>query len=208
VSTPILTSEHSDIPYTEAQSIHDAMLGFVRVRTDHSGGSGFAVDRVGDTALIVTSAHMIDESTWISIITPDGVEYSATDAHVDEEVDIAVLSAPGAPFLPTLQFADSRQLQVTERLYVVGFAMAFDLLGDLTVTSGILSGWRVIRGVEYLQPDAVMNPGNSGGPVLNVSGEVIDVATWVMRSTDSVDLEGLNFAVPASTVEMVLADTQ
>jgi serine protease Do len=86
--------------------------------------------------------------------------------------------------------------------------MAFDLLGDLTVTSGILSGWRVIRGVEYLQPDAVMNPGNSGGPVLNVSGEVIDVATWVMRSTDSVDLEGLNFAVPASTVEMVLADTQ
>jgi S1-C subfamily serine protease len=206
VSSPIPTRVHSDVPDTEAQIIHDAMLGIVRIRTDDSGGSGFAVERSGDSALIVTSAHVIEESSWISIITPDGVEYPATVAHVDVEMDIAVLTVPGAAFLPILQFADSSQLQVTDKLYVVGFALAFDLLGDPTVTSGILSGWRVVRGVEYLQTDAVMNPGNSGGPVLNVRGEVVGIATWGMRSTDSIDLEGLNFAVPAGTAEMVLEE--
>jgi S1-C subfamily serine protease len=179
-----------------------AIGSVVKVQGSQSVGTGFAWAKRDGELLLVTAAHVVDAASVVTVIAPDGTEHPAHVLTRDPVVDIAVLEVADGLSLEPLARGDSQRLAPGDPLYVVGFALGTELLGDPTVTRGVLSGRRVVDGVEYLQTDAAMNPGNSGGPVLDDQGRVVGIAIAVIRDAQGVPTEGLNFAV---TVEEAIA---
>ena len=146
-------------------------------------GSGFAI---GENC-IVTNAHVINDIDNIILTTYAGETYTAYVIGCDQDRDIAVLGVQNAKFTP-LTIADYRELNVGDDVYAIGShkSMAY------TITKGVISAKeREIGEYKYLQTDAAINEGNSGGPLLNKEGNVIGINT--MKISDS---EGIGLAIP------------
>jgi serine protease Do len=186
----------------DGERVRAAFACVVRVRTPRAEGSGFAVARPGGQVGVVTNAHVVGAGDGLQVIAPNGEAWPATLLARDPLVDLAVLGVTG-PALPPLPLTDRPQ-EVGDPLSVVGFPLGGQLRGEPTVTRGIVSGRRQVEEVEYLQTDAAMNPGNSGGPVLTAAGQVAGVATWGIRTDRGVAIEGIGFAIPAGRVRALL----
>jgi S1-C subfamily serine protease len=156
-------------------------------------GSGFIISKNGR---IITNLHVIrDMKTAIVRVANGEIFDSLSVLAVDERRDIAVVQIPGFN-LPPLELGDSDVLTVGEPLVVVGTPRGL----EGTVTAGILSSVRDSgEGFKVLQTDAGVNPGNSGGPLLNNKGQVIGVVAFKLKSS-----EGLNFAIPINYVRGLL----
>jgi serine protease Do len=197
-SSTVSASAAPPVP-VEGDAARAAIRSVVRIETDDGLGTGF-LTVLGSERLVVTNAHVVEGASTVRLIRPDGAERRATVRFRDEEMDLASVAAEGLGDLPVLRLGNSGGMRVGDPLYVVGFAAGSRLLGDPTVSRGILSSRRVLRGNDFLQTDAAMNSGNSGGPVLNSAGEVVGVATLVLVDQHGQREPGLNFALPASTV--------
>ncbi|MDI3339446.1 MAG: trypsin-like peptidase domain-containing protein [Sphaerobacter sp.] len=176
------------------------MASVVQVRTDQGIGTGFLARQQDGRAFFVTNEHVVRGAASVAVVAPDGTMHDALVHAEDDTVDLALLVVEGVTGMPPVRWGDVAALRVGDPLYVVGFALGDELLGDPTVTRGVLSGRRMYGQVDYIQTDAAMNPGNSGGPVVSGSGEVVGVATWVLRELGGVPIEGINFAIPADVV--------
>jgi S1-C subfamily serine protease/beta-lactamase class A len=179
--------------------VRAAFASVVRIKTPRGEGSGFAVARPGGEVGVVTNAHVVDTNDGLLVVAPNGEAWPATVLARDPLVDLAVLGVTG-PELSPLPLADHPPA-IGDQLHVVGFPLGGALQGDPTVTRGIVSGRRLVEGVEYLQTDAAMNPGNSGGPVLTQAGAVAGVATW---RVPSVAIQGIGFAIPTPRIQALL----
>jgi serine protease Do len=162
-------------------------------------GSGFIVDPTG---FVVTNNHVVQSAQKISIKLPDGREFQAKLVGTDADTDIALLKIDGVKDLPTVPFGDDRKLRVGD--WVVAVGNPFGLGG--TVTAGIVSsiGRDIGNGpyTDFLQIDASINQGNSGGPTFDLTGRVIGMNTAIFSpSGGSV---GIGFAIPASVVQSVV----
>ncbi len=169
-------------------------------RSQQSLGSGFIIDPSG---LIVTNNHVIDGADEITVILADNTKLKATLVGRDERVDIALLRVTPEKPLTAVPFADSATARVGD--WVLAIGNPFGLGG--TVTAGIVSALqRDIRSGpydEFIQTDASINQGNSGGPLFNMNGEVIGINTAIYsRSGGSI---GIGFAVPANLAKHVVA---
>jgi len=170
--------------------------GGLQPRKTNSLGSGFIVDTSG---IVVTNNHVIADADEINIIMNDGTKIRATLVGVDKKTDLAVLKfTPPAKPLVAVKFGDSDKLRLGE--WVIAIGNPFSLGG--TVTAGIVSARN--RDINsgpydsYIQTDAAINRGNSGGPLFNLDGEVIGVNTLIISpSGGSI---GIGFAVPSKTV--------
>lgn len=169
------------------------------------GGTGFIVSRDG---LIVTNRHVVsDEDAEYSVFTNDGKEYSAKVLARDLIQDVAILQISGSN-LPMVRLGDSDKLEIGQTVIAIGNA-----LGEFrnTVSSGIISGLsRTIiasgGGVseqleQLIQTDAAINSGNSGGPLLNLYGEVIGINTAIVQGAQSI-----GFALPVNKVKKDISD--
>ena len=155
-------------------------------------GSGFALGR----DCIVTNAHVIGDPQRVRVTTRGGEHLSARVVALDEALDLAVLTVPGASFQP-LQAGDEQALPVGSDVYAIGAPESL----AYTLTRGVLSAKdRSMDGGTYLQFDAPINSGNSGGPLLNDAGQVIGVITLKLS-----DAEGIGMAIPMSDVRKYLA---
>ncbi|HRK71010.1 MAG TPA: Do family serine endopeptidase [Micropepsaceae bacterium] len=166
-----------------------------------SMGSGFIVDKDG---FIVTNNHVIEGATKITVILSDGREVAATLVGRDEATDIALLKADAGEELPYVEFADDTQVRVGD--WVVAVGNPFGL--DGTVTAGIVSARSRDIGngpyTDFFQIDASINRGNSGGPAFDLNGRVVGMNTAIYSpSGGSV---GIGFAIPASTIQTIIAD--
>jgi S1-C subfamily serine protease len=166
-------------------------------------GSGFILDKEGH---ILTNNHVIDNAQRVEVTLSDKHKYKATVVTIDRQHDLALLSI-NAPNLTPATLADSAGLMVGQRVYAIG--NPFGLSG--TMTRGIISAIRSI-GVQTgspiedaIQTDAAVNPGNSGGPLLNSRGEVIGITTLI-ASNGSDQSAGIGFAIPINTAKAVLDD--
>lgn len=180
---------------SEAQVIRATMRGVVKISTDKGEGTGFILRHRGAEALILTNAHVVEGAKSVSVATLDGKTSPGRVLARDEEVDLAVISVQGLTAAQPLPLGDSESVQVGDPLYVIGFPLGSELAGEPSVTRGVVSGRRNLDNVAYIQTDAAMNPGNSGGPVINQRGEVIGVATAGIRRDGLI--QGINFAIPA-----------
>lgn len=166
-------------------------------------GSGFIVSSDG---LIVTNAHVAGGADKITISLDDGSELPATIKGIDEKTDLALLQVEAGKPLPYVTFGDSSKVRVGEAVVAVG--NPFGLGG--TVTAGIVSatGREIGSGPydDFLQVDAPINRGNSGGPTFNLQGEVVGVNSAIFSpSGGSV---GIGFAISSNLAKQVIADLQ
>jgi serine protease Do len=165
----------------------------------NSLGSGFIVDTSG---VVVTNNHVIADADEINVIMNDGTKIKAEIIGIDKKTDLAVLKfAPPRPLI-AVKFGDSDKLRLGD--WVVAIGNPFSLGG--TVTAGIVSAKNrdISSGPydSYIQTDAAINRGNSGGPLFNLDGEVIGVNTLIISpSGGSI---GIGFAVPSRTVAGVV----
>ena len=162
-------------------------------------GSGFVIDPSG---IVVTNNHVIDGANEVEVIFTDGTKLRAEIIGKDAKVDLAVLRVTPATPLTAVKFGDSDKSRVGDWVIAVGNPFA---LGG-TVTAGIISakGRNIDSGPydNYLQTDAAINKGNSGGPLFNMAGDVIGVNTAILSpSGGSI---GIGFATPANTAQPVI----
>lgn len=164
-------------------------------------GSGVIISKEG---YIVTNNHVIDDAEEIKVTLKSGKEYTAKLVGTDEKTDIAVLKIDAKDLTPAT-FGDSAALAAGETIVVVG-----NPLGSLggSVTSGIISATdREIeidkQTMNLIQIDAAVNPGNSGGALFNLKGELVGI---VNAKYSSEEVEGLGFAIPINTAKATIED--
>ena len=157
-------------------------------------GSGFVVDRNG---YILTNNHVVENATRIQVTLPgDHTQYPAKLIGADTELDLAVLKIDAGKELTPLHVGNSDAIQVGD--WAVAIGSPFGL--DQTMTAGIISakgrdlGERDHQLQRFLQTDAAINRGNSGGPLLNINGEVIGINTMIVSGSGN--FEGIGFALP------------
>ncbi|MEO7409738.1 MAG: Do family serine endopeptidase [Sphingomicrobium sp.] len=163
-------------------------------RPSYAVGSGFIVDKSG---YILTNYHVVDDASKITVRLQSGEEFSAKIVGFDEETDVAVLKVEAKRDLPFINLADSDQARIGDWVLAIGspFGLA------QTVTAGIVS--QVQRETPYatlfqkfIQTDAAINRGNSGGPLVNMDGDVIGINSQIATSTG--DYNGIGFALPSN----------
>jgi serine protease Do len=174
-----------------------------RQRKSSSLGSGFVIDASG---IVITNNHVISDANEVTVIFNDGQKLKAEILGKDQKVDVAVLRVKPEKPLKAVKFGDSDKARVGDWVLAVG--NPFGLGGS--VTAGIVSARN--RNIDsgpydnYIQTDASINKGNSGGPLFNMDGEVIGINTAILSpSGGSV---GIGFATPANTVLPVIEQLQ
>jgi len=157
-------------------------------------GTGFLVSADGK---FVTNYHVIQEAARLSVKLLDGAEYRDVSlVAADPASDLALMQIPGARGLPAMPMGSDAQMEVGDRVFVMGNPLG---MGG-TFTDGMVSGKRPLEGVSMLQISAPISPGSSGGPVMNERGEVIGVATMMVMGG-----QNLNMAVPVRYLAPMLA---
>lgn len=177
----------------------------VELPTGRSLGSGFVYDVSGH---IITNNHVVEDSQKTTVTFLDGTSYNAKVIGTDPYTDLAVIKVDVSPsLLHPLPLGDSSTLRVGEQVAAIG--NPFGLSGSMT--SGIVSqlgrllstpGTASFSIPDVIQTDAAVNPGNSGGPLLNMKGQVIGINTAIQSETG--EFVGIGFAVPSNTVSKIV----
>lgn len=162
-------------------------------------GSGFIVDPKG---YILTNQHVVQGATRISVRMQSGEQYIGRVVGVDEETDLAVLKVEPGKDLPSIKLGDSNTVEVGD--WVLAIGSPFGL--EQTVTAGIISKkerqpYPQANFQQFIQTDAAINRGNSGGPLVNMRGEVIGINSQIATSTG--DYNGIGFALPSNEANFV-----
>lgn len=166
-------------------------------------GSGIFLRKIDSTYYILTNNHIIKNSTKIWVTTHDGTIHEATLEGADPHRDIALISITTDKIYPLITTNTTQQLQIGIPVYVIGSPYGF----TFSVSKGIISAFnRTDSSLEniFIQTDATMNPGNSGGALINEKGELIGISTWIY-SPKSLASIGLNFA---SSIDIALYITE
>lgn len=178
-------------------------------RQVQGSGSGVIIRPDG---YIVTNNHVVANATKIQVTMNNNKTYDATVIGADPATDVALIKVD-AEGLPTIPFGDSDQLRLGEWVLAVGSPMGYQLRG--TITAGIVSAKgrqmahdprekSTLQIESFIQTDAAVNPGNSGGALVNKTGELVGINTAIISQTGS--YSGYSFAVPVNIVKKVVGD--
>ena len=171
-------------------------------------GSGVIVRQDGRDVYVLTNNHVVGDATEISVRLSDGREFDADLVGKDSRTDLALVTFATREDVPIARLGDSDSLYVGDWVLAIGNPLGF----ESTVTAGIVSalgrepqpGSPIAGFTDYIQTDASINPGNSGGALVNLSGEVVGINTWIAsRGGGSV---GLGFAIPANNARRAVDD--
>jgi len=205
-NTRTITDPFSQIIISAVERVSPAVVQIIvhkadsrrRTEGDGASGSGFLISPEG---FIVTNSHVVNKSRQIEVNFPDGSALQAEQVGEDPSTDTAVIRVYGQNFVHA-GFGDSGKLRVGQLVIAIGNPFGF----QSTVTTGVVSSLgrsmysysgRLIDGV--IQTDAPLNPGNSGGPLINTAGEVIGINTAIISPA-----QGLCFAVGSRVAEYVV----
>jgi serine protease Do len=169
-------------------------------------GSGVIVKSTGGTAFVLTNNHVAGEAQEINVKLSDGRSFPATLVGKDEKKDLALVSFRSPEPVPVADLGDSDTLQVGDWVLAVGTPLGF----HSTVTEGIVSalgreslpGSGVASFTDYIQTDAAINQGNSGGALVNIDGQVVGISTWI--ASPSGGNVGLGFAIPINNARKAI----
>ncbi len=217
------------VPKTSSSSLSDIIEGAVpsvvliicRYGYDSYGsGSGVVVDRRG---YILTNNHVIEGAQDILVFllkdeevkVAVGYEYEAEVVKTNRKSDLAVIKiSPDNLYLSEIYLSNSDTLKLGDEVIAIGyplFEVVYDKrsksIGSPTVTKGIVSSIRTIDGIKYIQTDTPLNPGNSGGALINVAGEVVGIPTMIVeRIGDDQTAQNINFAVAINEARSFVRD--
>jgi len=181
-------------PPEDADDIMEFFRRQMPQRPSSAVGSGFIVDKRG---YILTNFHVIEDASRVLVRLPSGEEFTGKVIGADQETDLAVLKIETGRDLPFINFGNSDNAQVGDWVLAIGspFGLA------QTVTAGIISQTKretpyASLFQKFIQTDAAINRGNSGGPLVNMDGEVIGINSQIATSTG--DYNGIGFALPSN----------
>ncbi|HYB74131.1 MAG TPA: DegQ family serine endoprotease [Candidatus Sulfotelmatobacter sp.] len=200
-STPFRGPRGEDDPFQEFMRRFFGE-GPSRPHQAQSLGSGFIIHPDG---FIVTNNHVVENATDIRVKLEDGKEYKATVVGRDPKTDLALIKID-AKNLPVAPFGNSEKLEVGEPVMAIGNPFGL----DATVTTGIISAKGRVIGEgpydDFIQTDASINRGNSGGPLINTLGEVVAINTAIFSPTGG--SVGIGFAIPINQAKTILPQLQ
>lgn len=168
-------------------------------------GSGVIVKKNNNTYYVITNNHVTENATEISVKLSDGREFDGKLVGNDSRKDISLVSFETKENLPIAKLGDSDKVQTGD----ICFAMGTPLGYNASVTQGIVSATgRDGKGIgnisDFIQTDAAINQGNSGGPLVNIYGEIIGINTWI--ASQSGGSQGLGFAIPINNIKKSIDD--
>lgn len=167
--------------------LEEAMNAVLVIRTGASTGSGVVVSEDG---YALTAAHVVSGLSTVQVTLRSGLRLRADVILIDEPQDVALIKLPGTGH-NCLRVESQTRPSVGVDLYAIGAPTGESLA--YSVTRGIVSGVRELEGFSYIQTDASLNPGNSGGPLLTEGGNVVGIVSWKIAAAG---FEGLSFGVP------------
>lgn len=163
-----------------------------------SCGTGCIIDKSG---VILTSAHVVDVGNSVVVTTNNGQNYTAKVLkRFGENKDIALLKIDAIGNLKTVKLGDSEKIKVGEKVLAIGNPFGF----SGTLTQGIVS--RIDYAKNRIQTDAAINPGSSGGPLLNERGEIIGINQAIYNPDNNISNIGIGFATPINLVKEYLKE--
>lgn len=178
-----------------------------------SVGSGVIYKQVGNKYYVLTNNHVVEDGVNYTVVFENGEEIGAVLRGVDELIDVAVLYFFSDETYEIAEFGDSDALQKGEFVVAVGHPSGFNYFGSMTL--GIVSGLKRYFDIDndgvndmfvgYIQHDAAINSGNSGGALFNLNGELIGVN--VIKIT-ALNVEGMGFAIPSNLVQAIVTDIE
>jgi serine protease Do len=206
-ATPVATVAPSSNELTIEQVVNQSLPSVIRItgniaNQQQSTGTGFVVQTSGNYVYVVTNDHVVNGATDIVLSTQSSGPIPAVSVQEDTADDLAVIKiAQPADPLPALNWGDSDNAQLGENVVAIGFALG--LKGEPTISSGIVSALHRDVGQQwlYLQHTAPINHGNSGGPLLDLQGNVIGINTLLDENAQSV-----YFAIPANHAKDKVAE--
>ena len=168
-------------------------------------GSGVIVRKDGNTYYVLTNEHVAGSADEISVKLYDSREFTCKLVGKDERKDIALLSFVSKDDIPVASLGDSDKVQSGDICFAMGTPLGY--FGS--VTQGIVSatgrdGSGIGNISDFIQTDAAINQGNSGGPLVNIYGEIIGINTWI--ASQSGGSQGLGFAIPINNVKKAISD--
>ena len=182
-----------------ADVVERIQASVVQIISGGGSGSGFIVNAGG---LVITNEHVVGRASRVGVWLTNGRSYDGDVLERDETADLALVQIDGGGSFDAITVGDPDRVRVGDEVLALGFPLADRIGLDLTVTRGIISSTRTMAGVELLQTDAAVNPGNSGGPLVNRDGEVIGVNTSKIEETDSGrPVDNIGFAVSVGELE-------
>jgi hypothetical protein len=158
----------------------------------HSSGTGIFITTDG---YVLTNEHVVSEGYYATLYLHDGRSVKAEIVYREPKLDIAILKCASGSY-PTVTLGSSTEPILGEDVVALGFPSAAQLGDSVSLSKGIISAFRTIDGVKYIQTDASLNPGSSGGPLVNIRGEVIGMNSW--KLTES---EGISFAIALNDIK-------
>jgi putative serine protease PepD len=199
VNRPIAASSGNDV----GQAYAAARKGVVEISTGSGTGSGFVYDNEGH---VVTNEHVVNGASTVEVTFWNGKTYDARVVGSDASTDLAVIDVDApASILSPLDLGNSDSLTVGDEVLAIGSPLGL----EQTATSGIVSALHRQMSApngftinDSIQTDAAINHGNSGGPLLNLSGDVIGVNAQI--ASDSGGNDGIGFAIPSNTVRSIV----
>ena len=163
-----------------------------------SCGTGCIIDKRG---IILTSSHVVDEGKNVIVTMSNGQDYTARVLkRLGENKDIALLKIDVPVDLKTVKLGNSEKIKVGQKVLAIGNPFGF----NGTLTQGIIS--RIDYAKNRIQTDAAINPGSSGGPLLNKSGEIIGINQAIYNPDNNISNIGIGFAIPINLVKEYLLE--
>ena len=194
IPSPRLAAEIPDGIEPVAAVARQVGPAVVQIETAGGVGSGVIYDTFG---LILTAAHVVGDANTVTVRLSDGTSVQGTVVGTHDGTDVAVVSIPGRPDLPTAALAIGLDPMIGSLAVALGSPFGL----DQTVTAGVVSAIRTIGGVGMIQTDAAINPGNSGGPLVDRLGRVIGINDQIF--TQSGSNEGVGFAISIDIAALV-----
>lgn len=200
ITSPVFAfGKGSKTPVAIYEEINPAIVSVDSQLSDGlSCGTGCIIDKSG---VILTSAHVVDVGNSVVVTTNNGQNYTAkVIKRFGENKDIALLKINTAHNLKTVKLGNSEKVKVGEKVLAIGNPFGF----SGTLTQGIVS--RIDYAKNRIQTDAAINPGSSGGPLLNEKGEIIGINQAIYNPDNNISNIGIGFATPINLVKEYLKD--
>jgi serine protease Do len=202
----ILDLQKNDTAIMDIIAAVEPTVVYIEVASQGSYYSGSGVI-IRSNGYILTNYHVIEDADSIAVQLSDETIYGASVINTDELLDIAVIKINSTRTdFPVATLGSSSSITIGEGVIAMGFPLG--LPGQATFTYGIVSAIRNLDGYNWIQTDAAINHGNSGGPLVNLKGEVIGINSAIIRvyPPDGSAIEGINLAIPIDDAKYLIND--